>query len=96
MCKTPYAVSVIITTRNRGNSLPENIESVLEQDSQSFEVIYVDDGSTDNTPEVLAKYFSSYPDKLKVVRTEGLGPGQARNKNRQSARWHRDPPASRS
>ena len=50
------AVSVIIPTFNRAWCLPRAIESVLNQTFQDFELIVVDDGSTDDTIDVLARY----------------------------------------
>ena len=49
-------VSVIIPTYNRGWVLQEAVESVLAQDFDDFELIVVDDGSTDNTRDILASY----------------------------------------
>lgn len=49
-------VSVITPTYNRANYLPETIESVLSQDYPNFEYIVLDDGSQDNTIEVLKQY----------------------------------------
>jgi glycosyltransferase involved in cell wall biosynthesis len=49
-------VSVIIPTYNRAHLIGEAIDSVLAQTYRDFEVILVDDGSTDNTRDVLRKY----------------------------------------
>ena len=49
-------VSIITPAYNRTSYLEETIESVLNQDYPSIEYIVLDDGSTDNTREVLAKY----------------------------------------
>ncbi|MCD4790912.1 MAG: glycosyltransferase, partial [Bacteroidales bacterium] len=49
-------VTVIIPTYNRGWILKEAIDSVLSQDFEDFELIVVDDGSTDNTHEILGGY----------------------------------------
>lgn len=68
-------VSIIIPVYNYGRFLAESLESVLCQDYQNFEVIVVDDGSTDETPEVSARY----ADRVRYVRQEHSGIAVARN-----------------
>ncbi|MEZ5543293.1 MAG: glycosyltransferase family A protein [Pseudomonadota bacterium] len=69
-------VSVIIPTYNNARYLPESIDSVLRQSYQDVEIIVVDDGSTDDTPSVLAKYGND----ITVIRTENHGgPSRPRN-----------------
>ena len=68
-------VSVVIATYNRAQLLPETIESVLQQSFRDYELIVVDDGSTDETRNVLA----SFGDKLRYVYQENRGPSAARN-----------------
>jgi glycosyltransferase involved in cell wall biosynthesis len=46
-------VSVIITSYNYARFIGESIQSVLDQTYRDFEVIVVDDGSTDDTPSVM-------------------------------------------
>ena len=69
-------VSVILPTCNRGWILKEAIDSVLAQDFRDFELIVVDDGSTDNTPQIL----DSYHQDLMVVRQPNRGVSAARNR----------------
>ena len=52
-------VSILITTYNRAHLLPRALDSVLKQDFEDFEVIIVDDCSSDNTPEIAKKYTDS-------------------------------------
>ena len=49
-------VSVIITTHNRADMLPRAVDSVLAQTFHDYELIIVDDCSTDHTPEVIARF----------------------------------------
>ena len=69
-------VSVIIPTYNRGWILKEAIDSVLAQDYKDFELIVVDDGSSDNTREIL----DSYGRDLIVLRQANKGVSAARNR----------------
>jgi glycosyltransferase involved in cell wall biosynthesis len=68
-------VSVIIPTYNRAAWLKEAIESVLSQTYQQFELIVVDDGSTDSTGELLLQYGP----ELSVLHAGHGGPSAARN-----------------
>jgi len=69
-------VSVIIPTYNRGWILQEAIDSVLDQDFSDFELIVVDDGSNDNTREILG----AYRDRITVLRQPNRGVSAARNR----------------
>jgi len=72
-------VSVIITNYNYEQYLSEAIESVLHQTYQHFELIIVDDGSKDNSAEIINKYVLLHPEKIKVVVKENGGQGSAFN-----------------
>jgi len=69
-------VSVIIPTFNRKEKVCSAIESVLNQTNRSFELVVVDDGSTDATAEFLTK---EYQDQLTIVTTSRQGVSAARN-----------------
>ena len=69
-------VSVIIPTYNRGWIIKEAIDSVLAQDYAEFELIVVDDGSTDNTSEIL----DSYRNVIKVLFQKNKGVSAARHR----------------
>jgi glycosyltransferase involved in cell wall biosynthesis len=69
-------VSVIIPTYNRGWIVRDAIDSVLGQTYADVELIVVDDGSTDRTPEIL----DSYGDRLRVTRQANQGVSAARNR----------------
>ncbi len=74
--------SVVIPAYNRGAWVGEAVSSALAQVGPDFEVIVVDDGSTDDTPEVLAEY----ADKALVVRQENKGVSLARNSGIEASR----------
>ncbi|MFO7665038.1 MAG: glycosyltransferase [Desulfobacterales bacterium] len=69
-------VSVIIPSYNRGWILKEAVDSVLSQEFRDFELIVVDDGSEDNTSDILY----SYGNRIKVIRQKNKGVSSARNK----------------
>lgn len=77
-------VSVVITTYNRAKLIARAIESVLNQAYRDFELIIVDDGSTDNTAEIV----NSYNDKrIRYIRHEkNRGAAAARNTGIRAAR----------
>ena len=56
--ETPL-VTVIIPSYNRASTLPRAIDSVLMQQDIAFELIIVDDASTDNSADILKPYLSS-------------------------------------
>ncbi len=68
-------VSVIIPTYNRGYCISESIDSVLNQEYRQLELIVVDDGSTDETPDLVAKY----PDLIYLRLEKNSGVSHARN-----------------
>ena len=74
-------VSVVIPSYNRGEFIEETLDSVLSQSFKDFEVIFIDDGSTDNTEEIVSKfaskdyrikYFKQKNSERAVARTHGL------------------------
>jgi len=72
-------VSVIIPTYNRAELLPRAIQSVLNQTFQDFEIIVVDDSSTDNTEEVI-KEFQEQDKRIKYIKHDkNKGGSAARN-----------------
>ena len=75
-------VTAAITTFNRAPFLPEALESILAQTYRAYEVLVVDDGSTDDTQAVLEPYRS----RIRYVRQENAGRSAARNRAVQEAR----------
>lgn len=77
------AVSVIIPTFNRAELVGDAIDSVLRQSFSDFELIVIDDGSTDRTAEVVGSFSDA---RLVFVRQENKGRSFARNRALRMAR----------
>lgn len=75
----PILFSVIVPTYNYGCYLPRCIESIMQQDYPYFEVIIVDDGSTDDTPQIVPTLLEKYGSKLSYHRQNNQGVAVARN-----------------
>ena len=72
-------ISVIVPVYNTGVYLQKCFNSILSQGMQDFEVIVVNDGSTDNSEEIIMQYVEGYPDKIKYYKKENGGISSARN-----------------
>lgn len=72
-------ISVITPTYNRENLISRAIESVLNQTYKDFELIIVDDGSTDNTKEIV-KSFQEKDNRIVYIYQENRGLSSALNK----------------
>lgn len=72
-------VSVVIPTYNFGHLLPYTLDSLLAQSYQNWECLVIDDGSVDNTSEVLSEYIKK-DSRVTYIRQQNQGPGAARNR----------------
>lgn len=73
--KMKPGVSVIIPAYNYAHYLPRTLDSILKQDYPNVEIVVIDDGSTDNTREVVG----AYGDKVRYVFQKNAGLSAARN-----------------
>lgn len=69
-------VSVIMPLYNKGNYVARTLDSIFAQTYQDFEIIVVDDGSTDHGPDVVSCYTNP---RMRLIRQVNAGPGAARN-----------------
>jgi glycosyltransferase involved in cell wall biosynthesis len=74
--------SVVIPVYNRHQLIKKSIDSALDQLFEDYEVIVVDDGSTDGTVSVL----ESYDGRIRLLQQRNRGPGAARNRGIEAAR----------
>ena len=78
-------VSVIIPVYNREEYIRECIDSVFAQSHQEFEIVIIDDGSSDNTVEICESLAES-DDRIKFIKAEHGGVSAARNKGLEAAK----------
>ena len=70
--------SVVIPVYNMGNSISNTIDTILSQTYDNYEIILVDDGSTDNSGTICDSFAATY-EKIKTIHTPNRGSGPARN-----------------
>jgi glycosyltransferase involved in cell wall biosynthesis len=75
LSKSPLSVDIVVTNHNYGRFLPEAIESACAQTHPEVHVVVVDDGSTDDSREVLRRY----EDRVELVLKEQGGQASALN-----------------
>ena len=82
----PNLVSTIIPVYNRPELVRRAVSSVLDQIHRPIEILLVNDGSTDHTPQVLAELQAANPAEIRVIHQANGGAGLARENGRQAAR----------
>lgn len=78
-------VSIVIATYNRAKYIKKAVESVLSQTYQNIEIIIVDDGSTDKTPEIISEFSKKDPRIVILTNKTNLGFVRTLNKGIQRA-----------
>ena len=85
-------VSVLMTTRNGARTISDSVQSILSQDMSDFELVVVDDASSDETPAVLSAIADP---RLVLLRNDSrLGIAGARNRGLSQARAPILPPST--
>lgn len=74
------SVSIILPTYNRAHLIPRAIASVSAQTFADWELIVVDDGSTDDTRALLESYSAQMGERIRIIRQPHVGPCAARNR----------------
>jgi glycosyltransferase involved in cell wall biosynthesis len=83
--KHPELVSVIVPAFNAANNIRQTLDSVRAQTYHAFEVIVVDDGSSDDTSAIVEEFVRK-DSRFRLIRQENRGVGDARNSGIRSAR----------
>lgn len=79
MKHVPSKVSVIVPVYNVENYLAKCLDSLIRQTHQNMEILVVNDGSTDQSEQIISDYAQKYPDKIKPFHKENGGLSDARN-----------------
>lgn len=74
-------VTIIIPVYNSEKYIGKCLDSILQQTYQDFEILVVNDGSKDNSQEVINKYKEKYPDKINAIEQDNKGVARTRNES---------------
>ena len=72
-------ISVIIPMYNAEKYIKKTLNSIIEQSYQNWEIIIIENGSEDKSPDIIREYEKKYPE-IRMIKGSGKGPGPARNK----------------
>ncbi|ALR32408.1 glycosyl transferase family 2 [Chryseobacterium sp. IHB B 17019] len=79
MTNVPSKVSIIVPVYNVENYLAKCLDSLINQTHQNIEILVVNDGSKDNSEQIIQNYAQKYPEKIKPFVKENGGLSDARN-----------------
>jgi len=79
-----YNISIVITVYNLENYIKECVDSAIRQSYPPFEILLIDDGSTDNSPQICDEYSKQNPN-IRVIHKKNAGVSSARNTGIQNA-----------
>ena len=82
----PTLISVVMPCYNAAPYVEEAVESVMQQSYPHVELIIIDDGSTDESVQIIARLATRYPDRITVLHQTNSGPYHARNQGLTHAR----------
>ena len=71
--------SIVIPSYNYAHLLPRAVNSVISQKGDDWELLVINDGSQDNTSEVVAALMADNPEKILYIEKENAGAAAARN-----------------
>ncbi len=79
MTNVPSKVSIIVPVYNVENYLAKCLDSLVNQTHQNMEILVVNDGSKDNSEQIIQEYAQKYPEKIQPFNKENGGLSDARN-----------------
>lgn len=86
MVESEKQISVIVPVYNTERFLPECVQGLLNQSYSCYEILLIDDGSTDGSSLILDELKQSYPDRIRVIHQKNAGVSAARNTGLRNAK----------
>ena len=83
--RTDVKISVIVPVYNVEKELPRCIESLLTQTYSNFELLLINDGSSDGSPEIMERYAEKDP-RIRTLHKKNGGVSSARNRGLEQAK----------
>ena len=77
-------ISVIIPVYNAEKYIRETLDSIIKQSYENWEIILVENGSEDKSPDIIREYEEKYTE-IHMIKSPGKGPGPARNAGLEAA-----------
>lgn len=72
-------LSIVVAVYNLEQYLPRCLDALVSQSLKEIEILCVDDGSTDNAPQIIEEYREKYPNLIKTFHKENGGEFSSRN-----------------
>ena len=73
-------ISIIVPVYNTEKYLKKCLDSLINQTIKEIEIVIVNDGSKDSSPQIISEYMNQYPEKFVYITQENSGQAVARNK----------------
>ena len=77
--KSDILLSVIVPVYNTAKYLEKSLDSIIDASVDGMEILIINDGSTDNSEDIILKYQKLYPELIRYIKQENHGLGNVRN-----------------
>lgn len=77
--KSELLMTVVVPVYNVEKYLANSLDSIIEASIDNMEILVINDGSTDNSEEIILKYQKKYPELIRYIKQENHGLGNVRN-----------------
>lgn len=81
-----YKISIVVPMYNREKTIKRCLDSLLLQNIKGIEILVIDDGSTDNSAQIIKEYQKKFPNRINYIYKENTGVADTRNFGIKSAK----------